>query len=1172
MAFSTVVKSTASVGTIPGISLPSWGRSFWQDPNDGEIFLAYASGNKEVDYVTSADSGITWESPQLLFSCDDFSQADNFDTLMTPDGDIHCVFQFQSSGCYKYIKKETGGGWTTASGDGTVSFVATSTVGPSGIHASLLYSPGPLGSDISATYPIIRIACKTSENDMKAYYVQNPWKTAVKEDSGMHDMGASPPGTEGGYPVWGVAHASFPTNRAVSIAYATHSGTIIYGTRGFGFWGIWNETKTGIFVNNLVDQGSGSYPFGKCMAFASGTVSTSPNMSNNWPILVAHESGIEGYCMGSEPQGNGAFFSRMDSTYVGTNGSHLRAPDGFPIGNIASGIKGAVNGGTNVDISWANEPGVMLFYFQDLDNNGVQRISRIKATPAWQNVKGGVTNTSSFTEWRFSDLVHPISGLVSESMVWTDYCGQDISEVGNRHFSFWRGFKALRHPVDQNTGLVKNEIVVTVGDSIQPSGTTRLIAWDFDKSVRATESFAAPTYEFLLTTPPSGSNRVFVGVADHSIGVFDNELVEKLFDGKTSTFVTPSTNDHITIEFIEPVTITRLELLFKRSAISATLGPYTVLASLDNQDFREIITTGSDTGAINGESISKIVADRTVEIRDDDIHQTFRMDAFVAKYVKFKFGTVTGTFRQIKVYGPHTTSGRTLTGLDAGAGFTAWEQRFELASPVVKIAPTENFNLYREGEIPPKWRTYGDWEWFVRASGDYSRTSRLTPVPPQDGKQHGGVFDGIGNGLGDGFCMRTVEGGAPKNTSGVLEVDVNVATDELNNSDVPGRTISFSTRYDLAGSGLLNGPEDDAFSIHTISNGVETEIQDYWVQGNCWINKCDWYTVSFTVPTGLSTIRWIYDRGDADFANVPVGERGIVWIDRIEGLDGVSTTAINGFLIGNNSEVSPTGIYGYLEGLMSETIYAYMLGEITFPSINGYVSVITSGTDSENTHAYLPAQYMFASGAINSFLKAGFASGTINSYLLGGIDASGSILSYIKTTEADQFINGYMNTLSSTTGSINTYIKVADADSSINVYVAVNEAGIHGYLRATIDGQFINCYLLNTGVSGAINAYMNTNENEQINAYLAGHTFASGGINTYMNTIASQQINGYIAGISGTGSGSINAYMSAVLVPDSQINAYLIAVQDDICACHGSVPLPALPTYTLPSSIFNNAI
>ena len=78
--------------SVPAVSgdvifrLPSWGRSFWQDPNDSNIILLYASGTAEVDYVTSSDSGNSWSAPSFAFSVDDFSIHNNFDATMDRNG------------------------------------------------------------------------------------------------------------------------------------------------------------------------------------------------------------------------------------------------------------------------------------------------------------------------------------------------------------------------------------------------------------------------------------------------------------------------------------------------------------------------------------------------------------------------------------------------------------------------------------------------------------------------------------------------------------------------------------------------------------------------------------------------------------------------------------------------------------------------------------------------------------------------------------------------------------------------------------------------------------------------------------------------------------------------------------------------------------------------------
>ena len=97
------------------LSFPSWGRSYWQDPNDGELICLYASGTNEVDYVTSSDSGVTWSAPAYGFPVDNFGTHNNFDTSMDRAGNVHCVHRYNGSGCYTIFGKVApSGGWAAS--------------------------------------------------------------------------------------------------------------------------------------------------------------------------------------------------------------------------------------------------------------------------------------------------------------------------------------------------------------------------------------------------------------------------------------------------------------------------------------------------------------------------------------------------------------------------------------------------------------------------------------------------------------------------------------------------------------------------------------------------------------------------------------------------------------------------------------------------------------------------------------------------------------------------------------------------------------------------------------------------------------------------------------------------------------------------------------------------
>ncbi len=1291
MAGSFIIHSKAESAGGGLIRLPSWGRCFWQDPNDGELILAYASGDTEIDYVTSLDSGVTWNDPRFLTSCDDFSVDDNFDMMMDHLGHIHIGYQRIGIARYRFLGKNQSwlngsSGWDAASGNGEITVnpgsVGSSSTAP-GFHGTLDYSPGPVGAndftDTYAHFPIVRFAWQGDgaggATTQKIRLVNIPWPYDGSETGGAGEwLSESGPNTllplphsGGSFPSWSRTHGSFPTNENVALTWGSSSGTILLATRAFGSWGKSDELKVlPAGGNNGIDTGSGYIPLTQHMTFASGAHNNSPQVGNNWPILTANESGIEMYCVGSEPGGIGSFIARADSHYIGTNGSRDRCPQGWPLGTIGSGMRGtdAADNGINMDISWGNKPGVMHLYFQDHNEIGVQRISRLKVTCEAQapNITGGF-NTKTFTGWRFSSLDHLVSGQITEALATREFTGQSLD--ADRHFAHWRKFKALRHPVRQTEGVNKREMIVTLGDSINPSGTAYLVATDFAKTLRATAPFILPTFEFETTLPPSGTNALFVGIAQESFSTGDGTA---MFDGDTTTGQTTGLNQFFHLEFVRPILITRMEMPWEKFSLTTVYGPIHIQASLDQEDWRTIFTTPGDQGETGSNLFQWQSNKRDAPWAAGDMIK-FNIDPFVAKYIRVQFTTNASnhSVREFRVYSPDSTVREILSGEDTSfPPITAqFKREFIIAPPVITLVSIEDFRSTREGERPTGWRTSGDWDWFVRASGEMSKTNKLAVVAPQDGRQHGGVFQGHSNGFGDGFSLRTVESGygglkfinpggnvartigAPLGTSGILEVDVDVQSNEITLAGNPGRDISFHVRYDMLGSGVLTpgDPVDDELIFERSQDGLNTRINDYWVQGGCFMTKCDWYRVAYTVPTGVSTLRWTYRRGTVNPPPLNIGERGIVWIDNVKGLDPPPTPAILGFVSADNSFITPTGIYGYLgvtnwnfinswmfghdhiiarhgyvlggpnaESFMLGYLFGpnegkidgYLLGgsgTVSIPTgiIDGYVAV-RPGVESKMP-GFLLAGNVDASGAINGwlagavpsgtpmgsifgtligtpsisgsidgYLKGGFASGTINAYILGPPGATGIIDGYLKTQDNFESIFSYMKTLTSITGVIDCYLKVADGDSEIHAYMLVNEGGPYGYLRGTINGQFINGYLLNTGVSGAIDGYLNVQMNGEIDGYLQGAEFASGSIDGYMQAFASSEINGWLMGISGAPSGAINSFMIGVNAPSEIINAFLIGDPDDTaCDNHGTVPLPSLPSYTLPplSSLIN---
>ena len=1232
------------------IKLPAWGRSFWQDPNDGQLFLAYVSGNTQANFVTSSDSGVTWADPQFLFNVDDFAAHKNFDIVMDTDGHIHCGFRSINKAKYKFMGKVAGSGWTSASGNGAVGFPGQ--MSSSG-HIALHWSPGPVGTnDVNpapAPFPILRFTYKNSINHVSSVFFPYPYDGSLTGGAGdwMSDS-FSPvypkPGANGGFFIWNKTHSSFPSEENMSLTYVTDSGSIVLTARTLGFWELEDEIRIGAGLE-------GTVKLNESLTYASGA--TKDGIGNNWAILAASNVGIDMYCVGSEPLGgvgaSGSFIKRVNTVYTGTNGTRSRAPNGFPINSISSGIRGASSSGAiKMDISWANEPGVRHLYVNDVNGVGVQRISRLKV-----GVTAATTTPADFTGWTFSDLEHSESGQIQEALATREYTGYNEDEP---HFAYWNRFKALRHPVNQSIGSFKQEIVATVGNSIRPSGTAYLVVHDFAKTVRVTSPSVLPTFEFDIMSTPSGSNPLFVGVAASNI-VAD---IEDIFDRNVVTGATLADNDFLVVELARPTLITRIEMLLYQ--IFDTVDSIQILASLDNEDFRVVHTTSDGLGWIR--SLVKLTSDRSVSPLNIDTQNTEIMDAFVAKFIKIQFTTsATGKeLRELRIYSPDTTVGEIRTGAEAGLGPT--ESQFFLSrSTAVR---TEYFNSTQEGEIPNGWRTSGDWDWFVRASGELSKTNSLAPVAPQDGYQHGGVFHGETNGYNDGFVIRTVESGysdpgfinpsisntktvgAPIGTSGILEVDVNVALNELTSNSVAGRDISFYVRYDMLGSGPMTGPEDDEFIISYTQDNIETTIDSYWTQAPCYLGKCDWYKVEYTVPTGISTLRWMYRRGTVAPPSLNVGERGIVWIDKITGLDSSPRNTIAGYIVGSN-DFFTTGPSGGINGWMSKSdwtyinaytfgyqwyktrngymlggpsaeaaIPAYLLGPsegridayllggegvVSFPTgtINSYVGVrpgvssdmpaflLAGNTDANGAidawvggvvASGFPVSSINAaligtpttSGNINGFLNGGFASGTVNAYVMGPPGVTTSVYSYLKTQDNISSIYSYMNTLADVTGVINCYLKTADGQSEVQAYMLVNEGGPRGYIKGSINGQYIDGYMMVNGAKDNILSYVSAKGAREIQGFLTGSEFASGSINSYMQVLASSEINGYIMGISGFPSGGINSFMVGVEAPQGLIDGYMVSMLDDICESHGTASLPSLPSYTLPlpSNIINH--
>ena len=253
------------------LALPTWGRAFWQDPNDGGLILLYASGTTEVDYVTSADSGVSWSSPTFAFSVDDFDVHNNFDSVMDRNGNVHCVHRFASSGCYTFIAKDfIGGGWAPSGIIGR-GFVSAGDIGAAkGVNASIEVTDtfvGPFGfADVAGPFPATRIVAKDSANIVNGYWVPNPFDVFPILDDMSSVTSVFPAGREGGYPVF-----TKTGNTGRNVFYSVDGTGILRTDNTFGSWrylGIEVKDPFADFAQNT-PEGSGyvsTLPLGPTMS------------------------------------------------------------------------------------------------------------------------------------------------------------------------------------------------------------------------------------------------------------------------------------------------------------------------------------------------------------------------------------------------------------------------------------------------------------------------------------------------------------------------------------------------------------------------------------------------------------------------------------------------------------------------------------------------------------------------------------------------------------------------------------------------------------------------------------------------------------------------------------------------------------------------------------------
>jgi hypothetical protein len=1142
-----------AVTGVTSIRLPQWGRCFWQDPNDGILFLAYASGTGEVDYITSADSGNSWSQPANLFPTDDFSVHDNFDVFMDPRGHIHCGFRWNGSGCYQFVGK-SGSGWTKSSGIGPVGFAAAGDAGTAkGFQGSItVQERAPLVSDVPTRYPAARIAFKNSSDDVNSYWQAFPFNNIMNGDT----IGGPNAGANGGYPV--AANDGYQDAHMV-MYYNDTLRTIEHYERAGPGW------IAGFY--SPIRLQTGDIPFGRNMCIASGVLKgnggfVSTTASSGLTLWGNVITTFEEYHKLENYEQSGVF-------------SWKRSID-------TSGILGPVNG-TNCDIS-INDNKQLLLYYQGRDEKGRQTIIRFMGDTARIGA-GSLVDT----EFRFAPTIyHYPSGFMFVGEAGPNNAG------GYGNILFWDRFKAIKHPNSPNpSNPKKGEFLVTEGYlPVYPSGKV-LTVWNAHQSPGLRE-LRQPYYRQDYT---QHSGSIFTGV----IATTSVTNVAAMFDRTLSTanFGTVLNGSMIKMELDGIRTIDEVHVV--GSSFGTTLrdiGQIDVWASIDNSTYALVGVIPSGNALSTNSRNHKLVTNAGADT-DSPLDFTTRFNPFVAKYVRLNW---TGTWApqdrritEIRLWGPANTT----YSYDGGTYDHLYTNKVE------RKPYTERF-VYHEGTLPnADWRTYGDFTWSVVGSGDWTKTSSL-PSAPRHIRYNGMVESGIWKlfnrtqGNGDGFALRSEAiadtsglydplgpvpaGGIRAGHSGVVEVLVIVPTSELSQG-VTGRTIQFDLRTDPH--------PDDRIQFFTVNSDFPGSGQLRYETSA----QIDWTTLSFFIPNGNTTLRWVYTRGSQEEFTA----LGTAWIDNLYGVDGMpSTNSIYGFIRGENPYATGS-IYGYLNTVDTSSINGFVevpegnpsgiiYGFVSSPSgsVTGCILGYTEGlfeSGSSRIYGFLP----FNSGSnsdINGWLWGWNGGSGLNpngpaSIIYGFVSteqavATGSILGFLRSTQPSSYIYGYMGSeaLVASGGGLVGGGPGGGGSSTSNVVPGTNWTW--GYLLAHGADNVIYGYVkLPSGVFESRLGYVSAGaDSSSINGYTLSAITPTGIIYGWVNGEHSvnQSSHGYTFGIQAAPTGSILGYLQATTLPNGVIWATTIGSLSGVtatnrCPSHNFPLDPEIPS-TIPTNFF----
>jgi hypothetical protein len=769
-----------------------------------------------------------------------------------------------------------------------------------------------------------------------------------------------------------------------------------------------------------------------------------PQVGRLIPILatVGHSGFFDMYSTSNEPDGgtaggSTAWFGSIDSIQLPDGASRIEPTGVFPFRNFLADLPGGdqkIAGGIPVDISHTDEFATINLYFLQRKENGDQSIFRLKSN---LEAAAGALVPGSRTTYTFSDLTHPVSGIVS----WAD-ASVDSAGAGNTNLEkviHWHNFKALKHPTAANVGVSKKEILVTVGSGVTDDvedNISKLYMWRFEDSVADNYSPRIPTYVFDYTAQ---SGNLLVELTTNGMTDSDN-----MFDQDVSTSGFVLNNDQLTLEFARTLAFNRIEFLWNPTAQTINFTNVVIESSLDGSSFDTVATipTGQCPPLTKLSAENDTPRDPTIEI---DI------DSFAAKYVRMTFtelGAIPVDMREIRLYGGNSTSVFVST--------SGMSTEYVLSTPLNYV---ETFNSAPTG-LPDGWRTYGDFNWFV-----------------DTGIVQSGFFVGQTVGSGDHSAVRTDRDPGP-NESGILEVDVNITTP---------RNITFDMRMDLKSNvGQINpaDPQDDIMEVYIVSPTGTRRLKDDTVFVGQYLVPTNYYTVTVPVVTeGLNTIRWVYKRGSLSLGQSPkIDAEAVAWIDNVKGLDPrVPFGTIYGYLNGDVTENQE--VYGYMDGV--EVIDTLLFGwmNTTSSALTGVINAYHHGeTD--------------ASGSVNAYVSATRDFGDVAGYIEGFIDtAIGTVGGYLINSGSFDYLFGHVQ--SRFNECINGYLLApSGAFSSINGYMVTPEVlAINGYLKTTEeDDIFVNAYLKADGIGDQINGFMLASglPSGSVNAYIRadGHLIA----------------------------------------------------------------------------------